>query len=114
MNSPDSDLNSISKSEFLTVCETREITPGTCTRFVLPNGNELAVYNIGGQYYAIDNLCPHKGAPLSEGAICGHIVECGLHSWQFDVRTGECLTVAENIKTFTVRESEGLIEVEVE
>jgi len=60
------------------------------------------VYNVGGEFYAIDNFCPHRGARLTEGVLCGYIVECGLHGWQFDVRTGECLTVPEKIKTYRV------------
>jgi nitrite reductase/ring-hydroxylating ferredoxin subunit len=78
----------------------------------LPNGDEVAVFNVGGEYYAIENFCPHKGAPLSDGVICGHVVECSLHGWQFDVRTGECLTVPERIKTYKVTNEDGLLKVE--
>ncbi len=80
-----------------------DLQPGACIRFELPDGNELAVYNVGGEYYATENFCPHKGALLSEGALCGHIIECWWHGWQFDVRTGECLTVRERIKTYNVK-----------
>ena len=86
---------------------------GTCRRFSLPNGDELAIYNINGEYYATDNFCPHRGAALSDGEIRGHIVECGWHGWQFDVRNGECLTVRERIRTFKVRVVEGKVVVEV-
>lgn len=89
------------------------LRPGACLRFALPDGNELAVFNVNGEYYAIENFCPHKGAPLSEGSICGHIVECGWHGWQFDVRSGECLTVKERIRTYSVKVEEGLVKVEV-
>jgi len=56
-----------------------DLRPGACLKFELPGGDELAVCNVDGEYYAIDNFCPHKGAPLSDGTICGHILECGLH-----------------------------------
>ena len=79
-----------------------DLRPGACIRLALPDGNEVAVFNVDGEYYAIDNFCPHKGAPLSEGALCGHVVECGWHGWQFDVRTGECLTVQERLRTYQV------------
>lgn len=88
-----------------------DLRPGACIRVALPDGNELAVFNVNGEYYAIDNSCPHKGAPLSEGTFCGHIVECGLHGWQFDVRTGECLTVRETIKTYSVKIEEGSLKI---
>ena len=88
-----------------------DLRPGACTRFELPDGDELAVYNVDGEYYATENFCPHKGALLSEGTLCGHVVECGLHGWQFDVRTGECLTVRERIRTYEVRVEEGVVKV---
>jgi len=91
-----------------------DLRPGACTTLALPDGNELAVFNVDGEYYAIENFCPHKGARLSEGALCGHIVECGLHGWQFDVRSGECLTVRERIKTYCVKVDDGLVKVEVQ
>ena len=90
-----------------------DLRPGACVSFELPDGNELAVYNVDGEYYATENFCPHRGAPLSEGVMCGHIVECGLHGWQFDVRTGECLTVKEEIKTFVVRVEKEMVIVEM-
>ena len=55
-----------------------DLRPGACIRFELPDGNELAVYNVDGEYYATENFCPHKGAPLSEGALCGHVIECWM------------------------------------
>ena len=80
-----------------------DFPPSACISFELPDGSDLAIYNVNGEFYATENSCPHRGAPLSDGTMCGHIVECGLHGWQFDVRSGECLTVPERIKTYTVR-----------
>ncbi len=93
--------------------KTDDLRPGACIRVALPDGNELAVFNVDGEYYAIDNFCPHKGAPLSEGAVCGYIVECGWHGWQFDVRSGECLTVQERIKTYRVTIQEGSLKIDL-
>jgi len=90
------------------------LKPGECARFELPDGDELAVYNVDGEYYATENFCPHKGAPLSEGVMCGHVVECGWHGWQFDVRTGECLTVRETIKTYPLKIEDGAVVIEFE
>ena len=88
-----------------------DLPPGACTSFELPDGNEVAVYNVGGEYYATENFCPHRGARLTEGTLCGHIIECGLHGWQFDVRTGECLTVKESIQTYRVTMQDRVIEL---
>ena len=51
-------------------------------------GRSLAVFNVGGRFYAIDNLCPHRGGPLGEGDVEGAIVVCPWHGWRWDVTTG--------------------------
>ena len=91
-----------------------DLRPGACISVELPDGSELAVYNVNGEYYATENYCPHRGARLTEGALCGHVIECGLHGWQFDVRSGECLTVPDRIKCYRVRVEEGLVLVEIQ
>lgn len=48
----------------------------------------LAVFNVDGQFFAIDNRCVHRGGPLGEGPLEGHVVMCPWHAWRFDVRTG--------------------------
>src|SRR5215510_4769632 len=90
-----------------------DLPAGACTSFEMPDGNELAVYNVDGEFYATENFCPHKGARLSEGILCGHIIECGLHGWQFDVRTGECLTVTDRIKTYPLKIEDGRLTIEL-
>lgn len=95
----------------LTVGTVHDLQPGACVRVELPDGDELAVYNVNGEYYATENFCPHKGALLSEGAFSGHIIECWWHGWQFDVRSGDCLTVREKIKTYEVVVEDGLVKV---
>jgi nitrite reductase/ring-hydroxylating ferredoxin subunit len=102
------------RGQTLVVGRIEGLRPGACIRLELPDGDELAVYNVGGEFYATENSCPHRGAPLSEGALCGHIIECGLHGWQFDVRSGECLTVTEKIRTYVVKVEEGFVKVELE
>ncbi len=49
----------------------------------------VALFNIGGEYFALDGVCPHQGGPLAEGELTGCVVTCPWHSWQFDVRTGQ-------------------------
>ena len=110
---PKDGVTSSESSRLITLGEVNHLPPGTFARFELPDGEELAVYNIDGEYYATENFCPHKGALLSDGRLCGHVVECGWHGWQFDVRTGECLTVNEPIRTYFVRVQNGVLLVEV-
>jgi nitrite reductase (NADH) small subunit len=51
-------------------------------------GRALAIFNLGDRFLAIDNACPHKGGPLSDGIIAGGAVVCPLHAWKIDLRTG--------------------------
>ena len=111
---PDDSLASPATNEKYLVCPVEALPNGSCRRFSLPNGDELAIYNVNGEFYATDNFCPHRGAPLSDGVVKGHIVECGWHGWEFDVRTGECLTVTETIRVFQVRVEEGKLFVQGE
>jgi nitrite reductase/ring-hydroxylating ferredoxin subunit len=69
-----------------------DLPPGRSATITLEDDKELALYNVGGQFHAIENFCPHRGAPLAEGNLCDHTVECDWHGWRFDVRTGACLT----------------------
>ena len=100
-----------SAEQTLIVGATGDLQPGACIRVELPDGDELAVYNVDGEFYATENSCPHRGAPLIEGELCGHIVECWLHGWQFDVRSGECLTVPDRIRTYAVEIEDDLIKI---
>ena len=66
-------------------------------------GQEVAVFNKGGQFFAIDNICLHKAGPLGEGSLEDETVTCPLHGWQYNITTGECLMNPEAIlNTFTV------------
>ncbi|HEY2760669.1 MAG TPA: Rieske 2Fe-2S domain-containing protein [Pirellulales bacterium] len=49
----------------------------------------IALFNIGGEFHALDGVCSHQGGPLAEGALNGCIVTCPWHGWQFDVNTGQ-------------------------
>ena len=57
-------------------------------RVVEVDGRTLALFNVGGSFYAIDNTCPHRGGPLGEGDLEGRIVLCPWHAWRWDVTTG--------------------------
>lgn len=107
-------MQSFDTKQTFIVGRTDDIPPNACVSFELPDGSELAIYNVNGEFYATENFCPHRGARLTEGTMCEHVVECGLHGWQFDVRSGECLTVEERIKTYSVKVEEGIVRVEIE
>jgi nitrite reductase (NADH) small subunit len=76
---------------YIKVASVSEVPPGTAVvRNV--NDKEVAVFNVGGVFYAIDNVCKHRGGPLAEGELEGDTVTCPWHGWQYNVKTGECLT----------------------
>lgn len=89
-----------------------EDIPVDCSAKIgLSNGAELAVFNVNGEFYATSVFCPHKGAPLTEGTLCGYTIECDWHGWQFDVRSGECLTVPEQLERYEVQVEEGWVKI---
>jgi len=73
---------------FVSVATLADLKPGTC-QSVEVEGYGVALFNVNGRIYALDNTCPHAGGPLGEGRLEGSIVTCPWHGWRFDVRTGE-------------------------
>jgi nitrite reductase/ring-hydroxylating ferredoxin subunit len=69
------------------VARVSELSPGT-GKVVGTDGRSVALFNVDGVFYAIDNTCTHRGGPLGEGALIGEIVTCPWHGAQFNVRTG--------------------------
>ena len=57
---------------------------------ILVGDKEIALFNYKGEYYAINNTCPHKGGPLGEGRIEEGILICPGHEWRFELKTGWC------------------------
>ena len=78
----------------VTVATRMQIAPG-CMRRVEVGDDAYVVFNVDGEFHATRDVCPHKGAPLSAGDLEGHVVVCPLHAWEFDVRSGECLSMDE-------------------
>ncbi|HEY7254621.1 MAG TPA: Rieske 2Fe-2S domain-containing protein [Methylomirabilota bacterium] len=68
------------------------VTPGKGV-LASVNGRDVAVFRRGEELLAIGNDCPHQGGSLCDGWVEGDIVVCPLHGWEFDMRTGACMTV---------------------
>jgi nitrite reductase/ring-hydroxylating ferredoxin subunit len=64
-----------------------EIGPGA-GKVVEVEGKTLALFNVDGAFYAMDNTCLHRGGPLGEGELDGSVVTCPWHGWRYDVKTG--------------------------
>jgi len=99
---------------FIPVGDAAEVAPGTAVRIVA-GGEELAIFNVDGQFYATTDVCSHDEASLSDGELFGNVVECPLHGARFDVRTGKALSLPAvyPVKTFEVRVVEGQLQVKV-
>lgn len=65
------------------------------------DGTRIALFNANGRFYAIEALCRHQDGSLAPGKLDGEIVECPLHSWHYNVRTGELLDYLEGVKLTT-------------
>lgn len=100
-------------ADYVKVAKTNEIEPGQA-RLVDVKGKRIALFNVDGQFFAVDNTCTHKGGPLAEGEISGHEVTCPWHGATFDVRTGEVvnLPAPRGIARYGVRVTGIDIEVE--
>jgi biphenyl 2,3-dioxygenase ferredoxin component len=73
------------------LCRADEVAPGTALK-VEAEDLELAVFNVGGEFYVIDDHCTHGPGSLSEGYIEDDVVECNFHNGQFNIRTGEVVS----------------------
>ncbi len=101
-------------SRFLPVAKLAEI-PDQSAKFVQVEGKEIALFNLGGEFYAIDDECTHEGGPLSDGIILGEEVECPWHSAHFDIKSGEVTQdpAEDAVTCYKVRVIGDNVEVEV-
>jgi nitrite reductase/ring-hydroxylating ferredoxin subunit len=90
-----------------------EFPPGE-GRPVTAGNLRLALFNDGGEFLAVDGSCPHQGAALSDGVLHDGRVICPLHSWVFDLRSGECPRNSHDpVACYPVRCKNGLLEVQL-
>jgi 3-phenylpropionate/trans-cinnamate dioxygenase ferredoxin subunit len=89
-----------------------ELQPGTW-RVVDVDGIDVAVFNLDGAYFAIEDVCTHDGGILTGGAVEGDVIVCPRHGARFSIRTGEVLAppAYEDIATYPVRIEDGVVQV---
>jgi|SRR5262245_36613707 len=73
--------------EFVRVLAASELLPGHATEAFV-SGRPIALFNVGGAFHALSNLCVHRGGPLGQGVLDGNVVVCPWHAWAYDVATG--------------------------
>ena len=100
-------------SEFQTVCRVNEVVEGE-GKTVEVGGKLVAVFRTEGQFYAIDDVCPHMGASLSGGWVEGGVVTCPWHAWRFRLTDGAWADYPKvKIGCYPVRVVEGNIQVQL-
>jgi nitrite reductase (NADH) small subunit len=90
---------------FLRTARKDEIPAGSIREFQV-EGATIALANVDGKFFAINNTCLHRGGPLAEGELNGKVVTCPWHGWQYDVTTGKLVmnpTVGVNCYPVEVR-----------
>ena len=116
LRSPMTNSNvSADMSELVKICPTSEVPENSVKSFEVGN-NVIAVYNVGGTFYATDNECTHGAASLADGILEDDIIECSLHFGAFNVRTGEavqapCFTA---LRTYKVVVQDGQVMVDLD
>ena len=75
-------------AEFVKVANLSELEPGSC-KTIEAGGKLIALFNVAGTVYALDNTCLHRGGPLGEGILEGEVITCPWHLWEYNVCTGE-------------------------
>jgi nitrite reductase/ring-hydroxylating ferredoxin subunit len=101
-------------SKFVPVAKKSEI-PDQSAKCVQVEGRSIALFNLGGQFYAIDDTCSHVGGPLSGGLIQGEEVECPWHGARFHIATGKVTLnpATRDVTTYSLRLNGEDIEIEV-
>ena len=99
-------------SDWVKVGAAAEIVPGSW-RVIDVDGAQVAVVNVEGHYYAIEDVCTHDGGELTGGRVCGYEIECPRHGARFDLRTGQalCAPAYEPTAVFPIRIEDGVVYV---
>lgn len=97
----------------ITNCENIPLREG---RAVKIGGHDIAVFNLGDRFLAVDNRCPHNGGPLADGIVSGDDVVCPLHAWKFGLETGKgtnSASASSCVGTFRTRVEHGVVLLEL-
>jgi nitrite reductase/ring-hydroxylating ferredoxin subunit len=99
---------------FIKVASTADLAPGEA-KCVEGAGKKIALFNLEGRFYAIDDTCTHRGGPLSEGEVSGEEVTCPWHGAIYSIKTGAVLgpPAPRGVASYAVRVQGSDVEVEV-
>ena len=102
-------------TEFVELAGIDEVLPGQVKVYEV-EGLRIALCNVDGTFYAIDDVCTHDGGPLDQGELDGHQVECPRHGARFDVRSGRALTLPAvmPVRSYPVQVEDGVVKVGID
>jgi 3-phenylpropionate/trans-cinnamate dioxygenase ferredoxin subunit len=102
-------------TEFVKLAEMSDVAPGQ-VRVYEVRERSIALCNVDGAFYAIDDVCTHDGGSLDQGELEGHQIECPRHGARFDVRSGRALTLPAvmPVRSYPVRVEDGVVKVSIE
>lgn len=88
---------------WIEIAKTTDVAAGTGKEFTVEN-RIVALFQVDGEFHAIDGICAHAAGPVGDGAVTGCIVTCPWHGWQYDVTTGAmCLNDQIRLESFPVK-----------
>ena len=112
MNEPMNDTGTPIEFEYFAISPADSLPEGE--RLFLEIDNlDIVVFNIRGEFYAIEDRCSHDDGPLGEGELSDHQVICPRHGARFDIKSGNALTLpaVKGVSSFPVQVNEGMIEI---
>jgi nitrite reductase/ring-hydroxylating ferredoxin subunit len=100
-------------TEFIEVARLDQVPVGTGNCFTVA-GKDVALFNVDGAIYAMEDSCQHKGSSLGAGQLDGKVVTCKAHGWRYDVTTGSTMNVpGYGVTSYPARVVDGKILVAV-
>jgi len=97
-------------NEWIEVARCDELPEGS-KKLIEIDGRAIALFNVGGSFHAIDDVCTHDGGPLAEGELSGREIQCPRHGARFDVVTGRplCMPAVEPVAVHRVQIHDGRV-----
>jgi len=101
--------------EFHAVASVADVKPDSVVQVRAGNAT-IALFNLGGEFYAIDGICSHGAAQLADGYIEGELIECPQHAGSFDIKTGKAVGIpcVVDLKSYPVKVEDGRILIELD
>jgi len=102
-------------TEFVKLAEAADVAPGQVKVYEV-RGRHIALCNVDGTFYAMDDVCTHDGGPLDQGELEGHQIECPRRGARFDVRSGRALTLPAvmPVRSYLVQVEDGVVKVSLD